>query len=67
MEDKDLKFLTTKQVAMHFDVTTQAVRDWIKHKKIRAVNVGIGAHKAAWRIPYSEIQRIHAEAYEEED
>ena len=44
------KLLTVSEIAKRFNFSTDAVRKWIKHGKLKAIRVG-----SRWRIPESAL------------
>jgi excisionase family DNA binding protein len=52
----DEEYLTVNEVAERLKINPETVRVWIRESKIRATN--LGARRAGYRIPKSEVQRI---------
>lgn len=59
-----IEFFTVKQVAEALKVCPNEIYRLIKLGKIRATNISTGK-KPVLRIPLTELQRLHAQAYEE--
>lgn len=54
------RYMRTSEVADHFGVTTQTVRDWVRKGHIAAIRV----HRTL-RIPAAEVMRIELEGREQ--
>jgi len=60
--NEEFRFMTVKEFSLKMKIHPRIARRWIKDGKVKAYNSG-SEKRMIWRIPYSEIQRIHAEAY----
>jgi excisionase family DNA binding protein len=50
------KYLTTRQVAEHLQITEQTVRAWLRTGRLAGNR--LGSTKVGWRIRASEIERF---------
>lgn len=64
MKEK-FQFMTVKEFSECLKVKNVQVYDWIKEGKVKALRVSSGP-KSPWRIPETELNRMHARAYEVE-
>jgi len=62
----ELEFLTCQEFADKLKIPRDLVYSMIDSGRIKAIRLSEGI-KAPWRIPYTELQRLHAQAYEEKD
>jgi excisionase family DNA binding protein len=65
-DEYTIEFLTVKEFADKMHMTEQVIRLWIKTGKIKAMKVSDGP-KAHYRIPTSELYRLHALVYENKE
>lgn len=61
-EDYEIEFLTVKQFAKKMNLSEQVIRLWIKKGKIKGMKISSGK-KSPFRIPNSELSRLHEEVY----
>lgn len=61
----DLEFLTASEFANKLKVKNDQVYRWIDDGKVRAIRMN-DSLRSPWRIPYTELRRMHASAYENE-
>lgn len=61
-----VRFLTVKEFSEQMSLTREQVYEWLKIGKIKGIRVSDGP-KSQWRIPDTELKRLHALAYGEED
>lgn len=64
-----LQYFTVNEFAGLLKVKRQQVYKWIAFGRIKAIRLN-ETEKSPWRIPFTELQRMHASAYrfaEEED
>lgn len=62
MNEYEIKFYTVKEFAKLISFKPAQVRKWIREGKINALKINEGK-KSAYRIPSSELLRMHARAY----
>lgn len=62
----NLEFLTVKEFAAKMKVRRDLVYEWIDYGRIKAIRLS-DKPTSQWRIPYAELRRMHAKAYEIED
>jgi len=60
---EDVGFLTPEEMAKKMKVTRPTIYEWIRQGKIKAIKTSSGV-RGAWRIPETEVKRLHALAYE---
>ncbi len=60
----DIHFLTVKEFASRLRVTREQVYKWIEYGRVKAIRITDSA-KSPWRIPQTELKRMHAKAYDE--
>lgn len=61
---KDLEFLTVKAFAEKVKVGRKLVYEWIDIGRIKALRIS-NNERSHWRIPVTELRRLHAQAYED--
>ncbi len=62
----ELEFLTVKEFAEKLKVPQDRIRDWLDGGRIRGIKI-TESKRSPWRIPYTELRRVHAQAYEDDD
>ena len=60
-----LEFLTVKEFAKKLKVERDMVYKWIDVGRVKAIKLTDGK-RPSWRIPFAELKRMHAQAYNEE-
>ena len=63
---EDLYFMTAEEFAEKMNIQRRLVYSWLKRGKIKGIRVS-DAEMSRWRIPCTELKRLHAQAYEEND
>lgn len=58
------EFYTVQEFADLVKIQREQVYAWIKSGKVRAMRLENGP-KSPWRIPITEILKLHSECYEE--
>ena len=61
----DLEFLTVKEFSERLKISREEVYRWIDSGRIKAIRIS-NKNKSPYRIPATEIKRLHAQAYSEE-
>ena len=59
----EFEFLTPKEFAAKLKVQRDQVYKWIEIGRIKAIRVN-NYENSHWRIPYAELKRLHAQAYD---
>jgi len=62
----EFEFMTVREFADKMKVQRDQVYDWINYGRIKAIRVNDRPH-SPWRIPYTELRRMHAKAYDVDD
>ena len=62
----ELEFLTVKEFSDKVKISRKEVYRWIDSGRIKAIRVS-DKDKSPYRIPATEIRRLHAQAYAEDD
>ena len=60
--ENEIEFLTAIEFARALKVTRETVYAMIKKQKVKAIRL-FDTKNSEWRIPKSELQRMHAKAY----
>lgn len=60
---EEIEFLTPSEMAKIMKVRRPTIYDWIRKGKLKAIRSPVAA-KGPYRIPKTEVKRLHAMAYE---
>lgn len=61
--NENLRFLTLPQFCERVQISKATIYQMLKEGKIKGIRLSEGP-RGGWRIPFTELQRMHAMAYQ---
>ena len=60
---EEVEFYTPDEMAKKMKISRPTIYEWIRSGKIKALRAS-SSSRGPWRIPVTEVKRLHALAYE---